>query len=81
MLSLQLNKEQFTSIIWTNIKKTFKKDLSEHTLDSLYFLIMINKKFPDVVKVRKLLGFEAIVCQDTVDDICEKLMVKIYNIN
>ncbi|XP_004926906.1 myb-binding protein 1A [Bombyx mori] len=69
-----LDVENFTSIVWSNIKQDFKKELSEHTLDSLYFLMVANKKFPDVVKLRKLIGTSEILCEDNIQPVCEKLM-------
>ncbi|KAM3963956.1 LOW QUALITY PROTEIN: MYB binding protein 1a [Aphomia sociella] len=69
-----LNEDQFSSIIWSNIKQEFKKGLKEHSLDSLYFLLMASNKFPDKVKMRKLLGVPELLCEDNIHVICEKLM-------
>lgn len=77
----QLDVENFTSIVWSNIKQDFKKELSEHTLDSLYFLMVANKKFPDVVKLRKLIGTSEILCEDNIQPVCEKLMVCTLRLN
>lgn len=72
----QLNEDQFATIIWPQIKQEFKKDIKEHTLDSLYFLMMVNSKFPTKVKLRKLLGVTQILCEENIDAICEKIMVR-----
>ncbi|XP_059049194.1 myb-binding protein 1A [Achroia grisella] len=69
-----INKEQFSSIIWQNIKQEFKKTVKEHTIDSLYFLMMVNNKFPDKVKMKKLLGVPDLLCEENIHIICEKLM-------
>ncbi|XP_072934528.1 myb-binding protein 1A-like protein [Epargyreus clarus] len=73
----ELDEEQFSSIVWGNIKQEFKKDVKEHTLDSLYFLLVVNKKFPAKVKLRKLIGVAEVLCEDNIHDICEKLMTGI----
>ncbi|XP_026488898.2 myb-binding protein 1A-like protein [Vanessa tameamea] len=70
----KLDEDQFSSIVWTNIKQDYKKDIKEHTLDSLYFLLVISKKFPEKVKLRKLIGMPEILHEDNISDICEKIM-------
>ncbi|KAJ8711363.1 hypothetical protein PYW07_008605 [Mythimna separata] len=72
-----LDAEQFATLIWPLIKQDFKKDIKEHTLDSLYFLMMVNKKFPPKVKLRKLIGVTEILCEDNIHTICEKIMTGI----
>ncbi|CAH0696839.1 unnamed protein product [Spodoptera exigua] len=72
-----LNEDQFATIIWPQIKQEFKKDIKEHSLDSLHFLMMVNSKFPTKVKLRKLLGVTQILCEDNIDAICEKIMTGI----
>ncbi|XP_053617406.1 myb-binding protein 1A [Plodia interpunctella] len=72
-----LDEEQFSSIIWSNVKVEFKNDLKEHTLDSLYFLMVANSKFPSKVKLRKLIGVTEVLCEDNIHVICEKLMTGI----
>ncbi|KAL4711909.1 hypothetical protein ACJJTC_006078 [Scirpophaga incertulas] len=72
-----LNDEQFTSVVWSNIKQDFKKDIKEHSLDSLYFLMIVNKQFPNKVKLRKLIGVSELLCDENILDICEKLMAGI----
>lgn len=62
------------------MKKDFKKKISELNLDTLYFLLVVSKKFPKIVKVRKLLGSEAVLSEDTVHDVTEKVMVRFYKI-
>ncbi|XP_063833184.1 myb-binding protein 1A-like protein [Ostrinia nubilalis] len=75
-----LSEEQFSSVVWSSLKVDLKKDIKDHTLDSLYFLLVVSKKFPNKVKLRKLLGVPELLCEDTIPDICEKLMAKIdYN--
>lgn len=77
---INLNEEQFSSIVWSTMKSEFKKELKEHNLDTLYFLIVTSKKFPKVVKVRKLLGVESVICENTLHEISEKIMAGIdYN--
>ncbi|XP_060806524.1 myb-binding protein 1A-like protein [Amyelois transitella] len=73
----ELDEEQFSSIVWSNIKAEFKKDLKEHSLDSLYFLLVANSKFSSKVKLRKLIGVTEILCEDNIHVICEKLMMGI----
>lgn len=70
-----MDDEQFATLIWPLIKQDFKKDIKEHTLDSLYFLIMVNKKFPAKVKLRKLIGVTEILCEDNIHTVSEKIMV------
>ncbi|CAG9791369.1 unnamed protein product [Diatraea saccharalis] len=75
-----LNEDEFTSIVWSNLKQEFKKDIKDHNLDSLFFLLIICKKFPNKVKLRKLIGVSEVICDDTLQDISEKLMAGIdYN--
>ncbi|XP_021182445.3 myb-binding protein 1A-like protein [Helicoverpa armigera] len=69
--------EQFGTLIWPLIKQDFKKDIKEHTLDSLYFLMMVNDKFPAKIKLRKLIGVTEILCDDNIQPICEKIMAGI----
>ncbi|XP_026755011.2 uncharacterized protein LOC113515073 [Galleria mellonella] len=69
-----LNEEQFSLITWTNIKQEFKKGLQEHSLDSLYFLMVVNNRFPNKVKMKKLLGVSELLCEENIHVICEKLM-------
>lgn len=78
IISFQLDDNQFSTIVWSNIKQDFKKELKEHTLDSLHFLMMVSKKFPEKVKLRKLLGVAEILCEDNIHVICEKLMVSLF---
>lgn len=61
---------------WPLIKQDFKKDLKEHTLDSLYFLMVINTKFPAKVKLRKLIGSTDVLSEDNIHTVCEKMMVR-----
>ncbi|XP_034828247.1 myb-binding protein 1A-like protein [Maniola hyperantus] len=70
----QLNEDQFATIVWSNIKQEYKKDIKDHTLDSLYFLMLVSAKFPQKVKLRKLIGVPEILHEDHINDICEKLM-------
>ncbi|XP_063541250.1 myb-binding protein 1A-like protein [Cydia strobilella] len=72
-----LNEDQFSTIVWPHIKQEFKKELKEHSLDSLYFLMVVSNKFPEKVKLRKLLGVSEILCEDNIHAICEKLMTGI----
>ncbi|XP_026740402.1 myb-binding protein 1A-like protein [Trichoplusia ni] len=69
--------EQFASVYWPLIKQDFKKDLKEHTLDSLYFLMVINTKFPAKVKLRKLIGSTDVLSEDNIHTVCEKMMTGI----
>ncbi|XP_075984226.1 MYB binding protein 1a [Anticarsia gemmatalis] len=72
-----VDEEQFGSVIWPLLKADFKKDIKEHSLDSLYFLMVISSKFPDKVKLRKLIGATEILCEDNIHTICEKIMTGI----
>lgn len=72
---MQLNEEQFTSILWSNINEEFKKDIKDHTLDSLYFLMMVAKKFPATVQLKKLVGSSEILSEDNIHAVCDKLLV------
>jgi hypothetical protein len=74
-----LDEEQFGSIIWPNIKQELKKEVKEHSLDSLYFILVGTRKFPNTIKLRKLIGFPELICEDSIQEICEKLMVRINN--
>lgn len=71
----QLNEDDFATIVWSNIKQDYKKEIKEHSLDSLYILLVLSKKFPEKVKLRKLIGVPDILHEDNIPDICEKLMV------
>lgn len=71
----QLDEENFSSIIWSNVKQDFKKEIKDHTLDSLYFLMIASKKFPEKIKLRKLIGVSEILCEDNIHAICEKILV------
>lgn len=75
VILLQVDAEQFGTTIWPLIKPDFKKDIKEHTLDSLYFLMVISSKFPEKVKLRKLIGAPEILCEDNIHAVCEKIMV------
>ncbi|CAK1541559.1 unnamed protein product [Leptosia nina] len=70
----EIDELQFSSIIWTNIKTMYKKEIKEHTLDSLHFLLVISRKFPGKVKVRKLIGSPEILHEDNMEDLTEKLL-------
>ncbi|XP_022112489.2 myb-binding protein 1A [Pieris rapae] len=70
----EISEEQFSSIVWPTIKPNFKKEMKEHTLDSLYFLLVVSSKFPNTVKVRKLCGVSEILHDDHIADICDKLL-------
>ncbi|XP_013143591.1 PREDICTED: myb-binding protein 1A-like protein [Papilio polytes] len=72
-----LDEEQFSSVVWSNIKEDFKKDLKEYNLDSLYFLLVASTKFPKKVKVKKLLSVPEILHEDNLQIICEKLLAGI----
>lgn len=72
----QLDEDQFASIIWPQLKPECKKDIKEHSLDSLYFLLVTSSKFPGKVKLRKLIGVPEILCDDNIQDVSEKLMVR-----
>ncbi|KAI8442294.1 hypothetical protein MSG28_005846, partial [Choristoneura fumiferana] len=74
---ITLDDNQFSTIVWSNIRQDFKKELKEHSLDSLHFLMVVSKKFPEKVKLRKLLGVAEILCEDNIHVICEKLMTGI----
>ncbi|OWR55017.1 putative DNA polymerase v [Danaus plexippus plexippus] len=69
-----LDEEQFATIVWPNIKQNYKKAINEHNLDSLYFLMIVNEKFPKKVKLRKLIGVPELLHEDHISDICDKLM-------
>ncbi|KAJ0173013.1 hypothetical protein K1T71_011189 [Dendrolimus kikuchii] len=69
-----LDEEHFLSIIWSNIKQDFKKEIKDHSLDSLYFLMVVSNKFPEKVKLRKLIGVPEIICEDNVHALCEKIL-------
>ncbi|CAB3246386.1 unnamed protein product [Arctia plantaginis] len=69
--------DQFGQVIWPLIKPEFKRDIKEHSLDSLYFLFVISTKFPDKVKLRKLIGSPEILCEDNIHTVCEKIMTGI----
>lgn len=60
------------------MKEGFKKEIKEHTLDSIYFLIMVSQKFPNKVKLKKLIGTTEMLAEDNLQDICVKLMVRFY---
>ncbi|XP_013167683.1 PREDICTED: myb-binding protein 1A-like protein [Papilio xuthus] len=72
-----LDDEQFSLVVWSNIKEDFKKDLKEYNLDSLYFLLVVSTKFPKKVKVKKLLSVPEILHEDNLQIICEKLLAGI----
>ncbi|XP_068623401.1 uncharacterized protein Mybbp1A [Battus philenor] len=72
-----LDEEQFGSIVWSNIKQDFKKDIKEYSLDSLYFLLVVSTKFPNKIKVKKLLSVPEILHKDNLQSICEKLLAGI----
>lgn len=65
-------------MIWPHIKEDFKKELKEHTLDSIYFLIVVSQKFSNKVKIKKLIGTTVILAEENLQDICDKLMVRFY---
>ncbi|XP_049879214.1 uncharacterized protein LOC126376095 [Pectinophora gossypiella] len=69
-----LEEDKFSSLIWPHIKQEFKKDVKEQSLDSLYFLLMVSKKFPGKVKLRKLIGVPEILCEENIHEVCEKIM-------
>ncbi|KAI5634074.1 DNA polymerase phi domain-containing protein [Phthorimaea operculella] len=69
-----LDEEKFSTIIWPHIKQEFKKDIKEHSLDSLYFLLMVSMKFPTKVKLRKLIGVQQLLCEENIHEVCEKIM-------
>ncbi|XP_041971652.1 uncharacterized protein LOC121727737 [Aricia agestis] len=73
-LSNRVNEEQFSAFIWPNIKQDFKKEIKELSLDSIYFLLVVGTKFPNTVKLRKLIGAPSLLHEDFIPDICEKLM-------
>ncbi|XP_014357214.2 rDNA transcriptional regulator pol5 [Papilio machaon] len=72
-----LDEDQFSLMVWSNIKEDFKKDLKEYHLDSLYFLLVVSTKFPKKVKVKKLLSVPEILLEDNLKTICEKLLAGI----
>ncbi|KPJ15976.1 hypothetical protein RR48_10022 [Papilio machaon] len=72
-----LDEDQFSLMVWSNIKDDFKKDLKEYNLDSLYFLLVVSTKFPKKVKVKKLLSVPEILHEDNLQTICEKLLAGI----
>ncbi|CAG5044426.1 unnamed protein product [Parnassius apollo] len=73
----ELEEEQFSSVVWSNIKHDFKKDIKEYNLDSLYCLLIMSTKFPKKVKVKKLLAVPEILCEENLQIICEKLLTGI----
>ncbi|RVE50248.1 hypothetical protein evm_005083 [Chilo suppressalis] len=76
-----LEEDEFNSIVWSNIKQNFKKDIKEHSLDTLYFLLTASRKFPDKVKLRKVIGVSEVLCDDNIQDTSEILMAGIdYNL-
>ncbi|KAJ2942826.1 hypothetical protein O0L34_g15014 [Tuta absoluta] len=69
-----LDEDKFSTIIWPHIKQEFKKGIKEHSLDSLYFLLMVSMKFPTKVKLRKLMGVQQLLCEENIHEMCEKIM-------
>lgn len=72
---MQLDEEQFSTIIWPIIKPELKKEIKEHTLDTLYFLMVVSQKFPKQVKLKKLIGVDDVLHEDNIHVVCEKILV------
>lgn len=64
------------------IQNNISKPWTEQTIDSLYLLNGIQNKYPNVVNEAFLcntLGTSNIICEESLANICDILMVSFYN--
>lgn len=77
----QLEEKDFKSIAWPLLKKELAKPWPEQTLDTLHTLIVLDKKYPNLLKgsfMRKNFNSKTIIDENSLDSIASLLMVNIF---
>lgn len=76
-----LGDKHFTKKIWPTLKPHFSIDWSKQTLDTLYILLLLRKKYPKIINkayLTQVLGTEEFICEETMDHLVRVLTVKIH---